>query len=159
MRNIITTDVLKTMIPCEFEDYRACGSDFRREMTHAVMRELSAPDGWDMNGEYRCEFGGLFPVQCRFTPEHGRFHLALCSPGDISPAWLMVFVADNGCPVSVIRMLPVFDPQLISHTLSLTARLDKDGYSAASIISTLSMEGASYSADCIISILSQGDIK
>ncbi|WP_289626507.1 conjugation system SOS inhibitor PsiB family protein, partial [Escherichia coli] len=39
-----------------------------RELTHAVMRELDAPDNWTMNGEYGSEFGGFFPVQVRFTP-------------------------------------------------------------------------------------------
>ncbi|MDN4377061.1 conjugation system SOS inhibitor PsiB, partial [Citrobacter portucalensis] len=33
-------------------------------------------------------------------------------------------------------------PEVISHTLSLVARLDADGYSQASIISVLAMEGA-----------------
>ncbi len=85
MRNIITPDVLKTMIPQEYEDWREGGEDLRRELTHAVMRDLNCPDNWDMNGEYRSEFGGFFPVQIRFTPSHGNYHLAVCSPGDISP--------------------------------------------------------------------------
>lgn len=63
MRNIITTDVLKTMIPDELEDYRSAGEDFRRELTHAVIGNLAAPEQWDINGEYRSEFGGFFPVQ------------------------------------------------------------------------------------------------
>lgn len=63
MRNIITPAVLNTMIPQEFEDWRDGGEDLRRELTHAVMRDLTCPAGWDMNGEYRSEFGG-FP-RCR----------------------------------------------------------------------------------------------
>ncbi|WP_274538153.1 conjugation system SOS inhibitor PsiB family protein, partial [Escherichia coli] len=55
MRNIITPDVLKTMIPQEFEDWREAGEDLRRELTHAVMRDLTCPADWDMNGEYRSE--------------------------------------------------------------------------------------------------------
>lgn len=39
MHTIITTDVLKTMFAGELEDYRAAGEDFRRELTHAVMRD------------------------------------------------------------------------------------------------------------------------
>jgi hypothetical protein len=35
-----------------------------------------------------------------------------------------------------------WSPEAISHTLSLVARLDADGYSQASIISMLVMEGA-----------------
>ncbi len=43
-------------------DIRAAGSDERRELTHAVMRELDAPDNWTLNGEYGSEYGGFFPV-------------------------------------------------------------------------------------------------
>ncbi len=92
MRNIITPDVLNTMIPQEFEDWRDGGEDLRRELTHAVMRDLDCPVHWDLNGEYRSEFGGFFPVQIRFTPSHGNFSLAVCSPGDISPSWMVVFI-------------------------------------------------------------------
>lgn len=143
MRNIITPDVLKTMSPEEFEDWREAGEDFRRELTHAVMRDLNCPEGWDMNGEYRSEFGGFFPVQIRFTPAHGNYHLALCSPGGISPSWMMVFIAASGRPFSVVLARQEYLPELVSHTLSLTARLDKDGYGQASIISILASEGAS----------------
>ncbi|EAR9301511.1 conjugation system SOS inhibitor PsiB [Salmonella enterica subsp. houtenae serovar 44:z36,[z38]:-] len=142
MRNIITPDVLKTMIPQEFEDWREAGEDLRRELTHAVMRDLTCPAEWDMNGEYRSEFGGFFPVQVRFTPSHGNFHIAVCSPGDITPSWMVVFIPASGRPFSVISTLPAWSPEVISHTLSLTARLDADGYSQASIISVLAMEGA-----------------
>ncbi|ECC2478983.1 conjugation system SOS inhibitor PsiB [Salmonella enterica] len=142
MRNIITPDVLKTMIPQEFEDWREAGEDLRRELTHAVMRDLTCPAEWDLNGEYRSEFGGFFPVQVRFTPSHGNFHIAVCSLGDITPSWMVVFIPASGRPFSVISTLPAWSPEVISHTLSLTARLDADGYSQASIISVLAMEGA-----------------
>ena len=141
MRNIITTDVLKTMIPAELEDYRSAGEDFRRELTHAVMGNLASPELWDMNGEYRSEFGGFFPVQIRFTPPHGKFHIAVCSPGDVSSVWLMVFVTPSGHPFSVVRSPAIFNPEIVNHTLSLVACLDADGYSAASIISLLAREG------------------
>ena len=136
MRNIITPDVLKTMIPQEFEDWREAGEDLRRELTHAVMRDLTCPTDWDMNGEYRSEFGGFFPVQVRFTPSHSNFHIAVCSPGG-----MVVFIPASGRPFSVISTLLAWSPEVISHTLSLTARLDADGYSQASIISVLAMEG------------------
>ncbi|MGG7695143.1 conjugation system SOS inhibitor PsiB [Klebsiella aerogenes] len=142
MRTILTPDVLKTLSPDEMEDWRDSGEDYRRELTHAVMRDLSCPDNWDMNGEYRSEFGGFFPVQIRFTPSHGNFHLAVCSPGTISPVWMVVFVPASGRPFSVIRALSGYQPELVSHTVSLTARLDADGYSQASIISILAAEGA-----------------
>lgn len=95
-----------------------------------------------MNGEYRSEFGGFFPVQIRFTPSRGNFSLAVCSPGDISPSWMVVFIPVSGRPFSVLRTLPAWSPEVITHTLSLVAHLDADGYSQASIISVLAMEGA-----------------
>lgn len=140
MRNIITPDVLKTMIPQEFEDWREAGEDLRRELTHAVMRDLTCPADWDMNGEYRSEFGGFFPVQVRFTPSHGNFHIAVCSPGDVSPEWLVIFMTGRGCPFSVICTLASFCPVQINHKLRLVARLDDDGYSFADIISILAEE-------------------
>lgn len=142
MHTILSPYVLKTLCPDEMEDWRDSGEDYRRELTHAVMRDLSCPDNWDMNGEYRSEFGGFFPVQIRFTPSHGNFHLAVCSPGTISPVWMVVFVPASGRPFSVIRALSGYQPELVSHTVSLTARLDADGYSQASIISILAAEGA-----------------
>ncbi|MFK3708501.1 conjugation system SOS inhibitor PsiB [Klebsiella sp. NPDC088457] len=141
MHTIITTDVLKTMFAGELEDYRAAGEDFRRELTHAVMRDLSCPASWDVNGEYKCEFGGFFPVQIRFSPSHGHFDVAVCSPGELSARWMVVFVTRGGQPFSVVRSMEEFNPELISHTLALIACLDTDGYSFASIISTLAQEG------------------
>ena len=62
MKTELTLNVLQTMNAQEYEDIRAAGSDERRELTHAVMRELDAPDNWTMNGEYGSEFGGFFPA-------------------------------------------------------------------------------------------------
>ncbi len=39
MKTLLTLDVLKTMSSDELEDYRAAGEDFRRELSHAVMRD------------------------------------------------------------------------------------------------------------------------
>lgn len=69
--------IMRTVLWTKYLVIRAAGSDERRELTHAVMRELDAPDNWTMNGEYGSEFGGFFPVQVRFTPAHERFHRAM----------------------------------------------------------------------------------
>lgn len=55
---------------------------------------------------------------------------------------MVVFVTRGGQPFSVVRSMEEFNPKLISHTLALIACLDTDGYSCASIISTLEQEGA-----------------
>lgn len=142
MKTVLTLDVLKTMSSDELEDYRAAGEDFRRELSHAVMRDLTSPSGWSVNAEYRCEFGGFFPVQIRFTPPHGHFDVAVCSPGELNPRWIVVFVTRDCQPFSVVRVMDAFNPELITHTLDLIECLDAGGYSFASIISTLSQEGA-----------------
>ncbi|EFA4656598.1 conjugation system SOS inhibitor PsiB [Escherichia coli] len=129
MKTELTLNVLQTMNTQEYEDIRAAGSDERRELTHAVMRELDAPDNWTMNGEYGSEFGGFFPVQVRFTPAHERFHLALCSPGDVSQVWVLVQVQRR------------FAPEAVSHSLALAASLDAQGYSVSDIIHILMAEG------------------
>ncbi|WP_419196068.1 conjugation system SOS inhibitor PsiB [Klebsiella pneumoniae] len=75
MKTELTLNVLQTMSAHRnMKISGAAGSDERRELTHAVMRELDAPDNWTMNGEYGSEFGGFFPVRVRFTPAHERFH-------------------------------------------------------------------------------------
>ncbi|EMJ4770205.1 TPA: conjugation system SOS inhibitor PsiB [Escherichia coli] len=141
MKTELTLNVLQTMSAQEYEDIRAAGSDERRELTHAVMRELDAPDNWMMNGEYGSEFGGFFPVQVRFTPAHERFHLALCSPGDVSQVWVLVLVNAGGEPFAVVQVQRWFAPEAVSHSLALAASLDAQGYSVSDIIHILMAEG------------------
>lgn len=134
--------VLPTRLDVEVNGFiRAAGSDARRELTHAVMRELDAPDNWTMNGEYGSEFGGFFPVQVRFTPAHERFHLALCSPGDVSQVWVLVLVNAGGEPFAVVQVQRRFAPEAVSHSLALAASLDTQGYSVNDIIHILMAEG------------------
>ncbi|HAL0826710.1 TPA: conjugation system SOS inhibitor PsiB [Escherichia coli] len=120
---------------------RAAGSDMRRNLTHEVMREVDAPANWMMNGEYGSEFGGFFPVQVRFTPAHERFHLALCSPGDVSQVWVLVLVNAGGEPFAVVQVQRRFAPEAVSHSLALAASLDAQGYSVNDIIHILMAEG------------------
>ena len=141
MQNIITLTDLQQFFPAAFEEYRAGGHEMRRELTHAVMRDLSAPEGWSLNGEYASEFGGFFPVQCRFTPSHERFLLALCSPGDINPVWVLMFINATGNPAAVVRTVLTFQPEVVNHIVSLTALLDAQSYSADDIVATLAQEG------------------
>ncbi|EDD5534363.1 conjugation system SOS inhibitor PsiB [Escherichia coli] len=134
MKTELTLNALQSMNAQEYEDIRAAGSDMRRNLTHEVMREVDAPANWMMNGEYGSEFGGFFPVQVRFTPAHERFHLALCSPGDVSQLWMLVLVNCGGQPFAVVQVQHIFTPVAISHTLALAATLDAQGYSAYSAL-------------------------
>ena len=141
MKTELTLNALQSMNAQEYEDIRAAGSDMRRNLTHEVMREVDAPANWMMNGEYSSEFGGFFPVQVRFTPAHERFHLALCSPGDVSQLWMLVLVNCGGQPFAVVQVQHIFTPVAISHTLALAATLDAQGYSVNDIIHILMAEG------------------
>ncbi|MCN8502858.1 conjugation system SOS inhibitor PsiB [Escherichia coli] len=143
MKTELTLNALQSMNAQEYEDIRAAGSDMRRNLTHEVMREVDAPANWMINGEYGSEFGGFFPVQVRFTPAHERFHLALCSPGDVSQVWVLVLVLVNagGEPFAVVQVQRRFAPEAVSHSLALAASLDAQGYSVNDIIHILMAEG------------------
>jgi len=132
---------VSSMTPDAFESVREAGYAYRCELTHAVMRGLDVPTGWQVNGEYQSEFGGWFPVQVRFTPPGGGFRVEVCSPGEISPVWLVVVVCESGRTVSVVRSLAQFDGRIISHVISLAAALNRDGYRLNDILATLGMEG------------------
>lgn len=136
------TDDLKTMAPCEFEEWRERGDDFRRALSHAVLHDLHTPEHWQVNAEYRTEFGGLFPVQCRFTPPDGQWHVCVCSPGEISPAWAVVLVSSCGQFVRLLMTTPVFEPQAINSLLCQTAALARMRCSPASVAAMLTKEGA-----------------
>lgn len=140
MKTELTLNVLQTMSAQEYEDIRAAGSDERRELTHAVMRELDAPDNWTMNGEYGSEFGGFFPVQSVSRLPTNVF-TALCSPGDVSQVWVLVLVNAGGEPFAVVQVQRRFAPEAVSHSLALAASLDAQGYSVNDIIHILMAEG------------------
>ncbi|EFA4866249.1 conjugation system SOS inhibitor PsiB [Escherichia coli] len=141
MSSKLTLNVLQTMSAQEYEYIRAAGNNDRRELTHAVMRELDTPDNWRMKGEYGSEFGGFFPLQVRFTPAHERFHLTLCSPGDVSQVWVLVLVNAGGESFAVVQVQRLFTPKAISHSLALAASLDEQGHSVSNIIHILMTEG------------------
>lgn len=88
MKTELTLNVLQTMNALEYEDIRAAGSDERRELTHAVMRELDAPDNWTMNGEYGSEFGGFSPSRCVSARSMSVFILSYAAPvRPAQPGW------------------------------------------------------------------------
>nr|pir psiB protein - Escherichia coli plasmid Collb-P9 [Escherichia coli]AAB39948.1 PsiB [Shigella sonnei] len=141
MKTELTLNALQSMNAQEYEDIRAAGSDIRRNLTHEVMREVDAPANWMMNGEYGSEFGGFFPVQVRFTPAHERFHLALCSPGDVSQLWMLVLVNCGGQPFAPVVVQVQYEFELSLTILALARSLDAQGYSVNDIIHILMAEG------------------
>lgn len=138
----MTTSQLAAMTGDEFEAHRAAGYTHRQALTHAVMNALLLPDGWTMNGEYLAEYGGLFPVQIRFSPEHGQFQVVVCSPGEVSECWLVLVVVDQGSRVTCVRQQSRFDADEFSRVLTLIGALDRDGYRHPHILAMLK-EGVS----------------
>ncbi|ELY5940711.1 conjugation system SOS inhibitor PsiB [Cronobacter malonaticus] len=116
-----TLDTLRAMMPCDLEAYRESGEDARQELTNGVMRHLHTPDGWYANGEYRSEFGGLFPVQWRFTSPDERCHLCLCSPGYVVSDWSLILLSDNARFVRLLTTQAALCPQKINHLLRCAA--------------------------------------
>ena len=131
----LTYDALIWMTPADYEERRAAGFVSRSELTHAVMRELNAPLQWKMNGEYRHEFGGMFPVQCRFTPSHAHYEIAVCSYGEVSASWLIVILSQRTNGFEVFRRLDRFSPPVVNNLLLQIAQLDVQGYSMLDIFS------------------------
>ncbi|UMX82512.1 hypothetical protein MJ561_00555 [Klebsiella pneumoniae] len=60
------------------------GEDFRRELVSRCHARSDLTVRLVRECRYRCEFGGFFPVQVRFSPAHCHFDVAVCSPGELS---------------------------------------------------------------------------
>ena len=141
MRTILTPDVLKTMSCDEFEDWRDSGEDFRRELTHAVMRDLSCPENWDVNGEYRSEFGGFFPVQCRFSADGSDdWHLCVCSPGEVSPYWILVLLSSGGEVVRTLYQSDTLQPDRINQLIAQLAGMRRFNCTARTVVKLMNVE-------------------
>lgn len=134
----LTTFQLAAMTGDEFEAHRAAGYEHRQKLTHAVMQALRLPDAWSMNGEYSAEFGGLFPVQVRFSPKHERLQVVLCSPGEVSESWLVLTVM--GSRVTCVYQQAQFDAEGFSRVLRVVSSMDQAGYSHSYILSVLKDE-------------------
>lgn len=119
--NILTE--LTAMFPCEFETWRERGEDERHALSTAVMQYLDTPKKWQVNAEYRNEFGGLFPVQLRYTSPDDQFHLCVCSPGDVSADWLVVLVSADGTFVRELLRTARFSPERINTLLATTEQI------------------------------------
>ncbi|MFK3662784.1 conjugation system SOS inhibitor PsiB [Scandinavium sp. NPDC088450] len=136
------TDSLNTLTPGEFEYIREKGAEYRRELSNAVLVTLSVPPGWCMNAEYRSEFGGMFPVQCRLSmTDCDDVHLCICSPGELSPFWLVVLLSGEGSLVRTLMQSDRFDPAAINHLINRVAGLSRFSITAAAMLSLLNGEG------------------
>lgn len=131
MHPIVKTSIrteLTDMFPCEFEAWRERGDDERHILSAAVMSFLDTPSGWQVNAEYRCEFGGLFPVQLRYTAPDEQFHLCLCSPGEMCAEWLVVLVSADGSFVREVLRTEKFVPDRFNMLLTVAGSICQMDY-------------------------------
>ena len=132
---------LTDMFPCEFEAWRERGDRERYALSSAVMQFIETPAGWQANAEYRCEFGGLFPVQVRYTVPDEQCHLCLCSPGDVSAEWLMVLVSADGGLVRELMRAQTFAPDGVNTLLAVAAgACSMEGYTVRGLADFLTEE-------------------
>lgn len=141
VKNRIRTE-LTDMFPCEFEAWRERGDDERHALSTAVMQFLDTPQGWQVNAEYRCEFGGLFPVLVRFTAPDEHFHLCLCSPGEVCAEWLAVLVSADGSFIRDVMRAEKFAPDRFNTLLAVAGSLCRMDYSVRGTAAFLGEEVA-----------------
>ena len=131
MHPIVKTSIrteLTEMFPCEFEAWRERGDEDRHVLSTSVMSFLDTPSGWQVNAEYCCEFGGLFPVQLRYTTPDEQFHLCLCSPGEVCAEWLAVLVSADGSFVREVMRVEKFAPERFNMLLTVAGSICKMEY-------------------------------
>lgn len=141
----MTFDLAKmnTFIPSDFELVREQGETDRLQLSNAVIRLIDTPAGWQVNAEYRGEFGGLFPVQSHYTPDSGgKYTFCLCSPGEVSPVWLGVIVDGNGRLTQVVYQSGILEPERVSQLLAQVAALHRLNTPATRVASLLKAEVA-----------------
>ncbi|MEQ5055833.1 conjugation system SOS inhibitor PsiB [Klebsiella michiganensis] len=138
MNTLFSVEALNNLTPDELESLRDRGLPERQCMTNGVIAALNIPDGWSIAGEWQGEFGGLFPVQCRLTPDLNKpLTLSLCSPGDVSPLWVMVIQAHPAQRVRVLHAAAEFYPDSLSDLLERVDGMLRDGRSAHAIADEL----------------------
>ncbi|MDE1188861.1 MAG: conjugation system SOS inhibitor PsiB [Pantoea sp.] len=143
MNTIIKANILAqltAMFPSEFEEWRERGEADRHALTTAVMQQLMTPEGWTVNGEYRSEFGGLFPVQLRYTPPGAPFSLCICSPGEFSPAWIAALVSADGEFVRVLLAAEKFSPVRFNALLEAVGQVCRMEYTVQGAAAYLAEE-------------------
>ncbi|MCK6879737.1 conjugation system SOS inhibitor PsiB [Enterobacter bugandensis] len=92
----------------DLEFIRQQGEDARRALSDAVTSLLSIPEGWRVCAEYRSEFGGVFPVQCRFS-------------ADGSDDWLLVLLSSGGEVVRTLYQSDTLQPDWINQLIAQLA--------------------------------------
>lgn len=138
-----TLESLNMMIPAELEGVRERGDEYRRVLTDSVISLLTTPAGWEVNGEYRTEFGGLSPVQLRYVPQDSQeFFLCVCSPGEALPEWTVFLLAGDGSMLRFLHHTDQLQPEAVSNLLAQVAGMSRFNCTAATVVDLLAGEVA-----------------
>jgi hypothetical protein len=138
-----TLESLNMMIPAELEGVRERGDEYRRVLTDSVISLLTTPAGWDVNGEYRCEFGGLCPVQLRYAPQDSQeFFHCVCSPGEALPEWTVFLLSADGALLRFLHHTDRLQPEAVSNLLAQVAGMSRFNCTAATVADLLAGEVA-----------------
>ena len=125
----------------DMEFIRQQGKQPRRALSDAVTGLLTVPVGWRVCTEYRAEFGGFFPLQCRFSAaESDDWHLYVCSPGEVSPCWLLVLLSAGGSVVRTLYQSESLEPDVISKLVAQRAGLRRFNCTASTATNLMGME-------------------
>ncbi|RAU29872.1 conjugation system SOS inhibitor PsiB family protein [Enterobacter sp. ECC-175] len=112
----------------------------RKKLITAIIESLTVPDEWRCEGVFSDEGDEKTAILCRFMPSHNKFHIMLCCPYGNDETWLLVYLSKDDDDVLLLRKSEAFDPELLSHSLELTAFLDSKDLLVSEIKKTLSFE-------------------
>jgi hypothetical protein len=128
----LTLSKLRAFISTDFDQYRERGEGFRQTLSSAVIAGLSLPECWDVDYEFRQEWGGEFPVHlrlnCKMAPT---IPIEIVSPSHESPYWYGRLWFEGGESVAWFYSGDCFEPDAIRKTLATLAEYIHAGYTQA----------------------------
>ena len=132
---------INALTASDMEFIRQQGEDARRVLSDAVTGLLTTPEGWCVCAEYRSEFGGFFPVQCRFSADScDDWHPCVCSPGELSPYWLLVLLSSGGEVVRTLYQNDTLQPEQVSQLIAQMAGMRRFNCTARTVAKLMSGE-------------------
>lgn len=132
---------INTLTASDTEFIRQQGEDARRALSDAVTGLLSTPEGWCVCAEFRSEFGGFFPVQCRFSADGSDdWHLCVCSPGEVSPYWILVLLSSGGEVVRTLYQSDTLQPDRINQLIAQLAGMRRFNCTARTVVKLMNVE-------------------
>jgi len=116
---ILTFAKVHAMTGSELEQYAERGEASRCNLSREVVRQLSLPQDWTCDIEYRSEFGGDAPVNVRLSPSaHPAVTVCLFSSSADVPFWRLCLPFDNGASVAWFYCSEQPEPEVIARLLA-----------------------------------------